>query len=115
MRFYTAAATPSSRSPREGHQGTSMTTESTESTGDPAIEATTGARRLGASPNAYDPQATEQRLYEWWERNGYFKPRPNVEGRRFVISMHPPNVTGALHLGHALTATLEDLMVSYHR
>src|SRR5262249_20215424 len=41
--------------------------------------------------------------------------RPNADGRRFVISMPPPNVTGALHLGHALTATLEDIMIRYHR
>ena len=91
----------------------------TESTSDPASmagsAATTGTRRLDAIPKTYDPQATEQRLYAWWERNGYFKPRPNADGRRFVISMPPPNVTGALHLGHALTATLEDLMIRYHR
>jgi valyl-tRNA synthetase len=76
---------------------------------------TTSERRLDQIPKTYDPQATEQRLYAWWESNGYFKPRPNPEGRHFVISMPPPNVTGALHLGHALTATLEDIMIRYHR
>ncbi len=72
-------------------------------------------RRLDQIPKAYDPQATEQRLYDWWERGGYFRPRSNPERRPFVISMPPPNVTGALHLGHALTATIEDIMVRYHR
>ncbi|HEX6820064.1 MAG TPA: class I tRNA ligase family protein, partial [Ktedonobacterales bacterium] len=77
----------------------------------------TPARRLDAIPRAYEPQAVEQRLYAWWEENGYFKPRPsrNPDRRPFVISMPPPNVTGALHLGHAITITLEDIMIRYHR
>jgi valyl-tRNA synthetase len=74
-------------------------------------------RRLDAIPKAYEPRAVEQRLYKWWEENGYFKPRPskNPDRRPFVISMPPPNVTGALHLGHAITITLEDIMIRYHR
>jgi len=64
----------------------------------------------------YDPKQVEQRLYDWWEARGYFKPRPVAEGETpFVISMPPPNVTGALHMGHALTASLEDFMIRYHR
>ncbi|MER3459562.1 MAG: valine--tRNA ligase, partial [Chloroflexota bacterium] len=73
-------------------------------------------------PKTYDPAATEARLYAWWEARGYFKPSvdPNTqptEGapRPFVISMPPPNVTGDLHLGHAITASIEDLMIRYHR
>ncbi|MGZ3581407.1 MAG: valine--tRNA ligase [Ktedonobacterales bacterium] len=77
--------------------------------------AETAQRRLDQIPKTYDPQTTERRLYAWWESNGYFKPRPNPEREPFVISMPPPNVTGALHLGHALTATIEDIMVRYHR
>jgi valyl-tRNA synthetase len=72
-------------------------------------------RRLDTIPTAYDPQAVEQRLYRWWEESGYFKPRPNSGRQPFVISMPPPNVTGALHLGHAITATLEDIMIRFHR
>ena len=75
-------------------------------------------RRLDEIPKTYDPQATEQPLYSWWETNGYFKPRPSLakpDRRPFVISMPPPNVTGALHIGHALTATIEDIMIRYHR
>ncbi|MFZ5916134.1 MAG: valine--tRNA ligase [Chloroflexota bacterium] len=66
-------------------------------------------------PSTYDPHSTETRLYPWWESQGYFKPRINPERKPFVISMPPPNVTGALHLGHAMTASLEDLMIRYHR
>ena len=66
-------------------------------------------------PKTYDPHTTEQRLYDWWEEKGYFKPRMNPGRESFVISMPPPNVTGVLHLGHAITATLEDLMIRYHR
>src|SRR5947209_19590231 len=69
----------------------------------------------GEMAKAYDPSGVEQRLYDWWEAQGYFKPKI-VEGKRpFVISMPPPNITGELHLGHALTATLEDLMIRWHR
>jgi valyl-tRNA synthetase len=78
-------------------------------------EAEARQRRLEEIPKVYDPQATEQRLYTWWEANGYFKPRLNSTRRPFVISMPPPNVTGALHLGHALVATIEDIMIRYHR
>jgi valyl-tRNA synthetase len=74
-----------------------------------------GERRLDSIPKTYDPQTTEQRLYAWWEQSGYFKPIERPDRRPFVISMPPPNVTGALHLGHALTATLEDIMIRYHR
>jgi valyl-tRNA synthetase len=66
-------------------------------------------------PKAYEPQAVETKWYRFWEEGGYFKPRPNPSRRPFVISMPPPNVTGALHLGHAITATIEDIMIRYHR
>src|SRR5215467_1017273 len=72
-------------------------------------------RRLDQIPKAYEPQAVERRRYKWWEESGYFKPRDNPGRHPFVISMPPPNVTGALHLGHAITATLEDIMIRYHR
>ncbi|HEY7415086.1 MAG TPA: class I tRNA ligase family protein, partial [Ktedonobacteraceae bacterium] len=66
-------------------------------------------------PKAYEPQAVEGKWYRFWEENGYFKPRPNPARKPFVISMPPPNVTGALHLGHAITATVEDILIRYHR
>jgi len=65
---------------------------------------------------AYDPKQFEQPLYAWWEKQGFFKPEiAGKAAKPFVISMPPPNVTGALHLGHALTASNEDLMIRYHR
>ncbi len=73
-------------------------------------------------PKAYDFKDTESRIYAMWEAGGYFKPHndpnkpdfdPNVEP--FVISIPPPNVTGELHLGHAMFVSMEDLMIRYHR
>ncbi|MCL6431142.1 MAG: valine--tRNA ligase [Anaerolineae bacterium] len=66
-------------------------------------------------PKTYDPKAVERPLYDWWEAQGYFKPRLMPGRKPFVISMPPPNVTGKLHLGHAMTASVEDLMIRYHR
>ncbi len=91
-----------------------MTSTETET----ETETETAPRRLDQIPKTYDPHTTEQRIYQWWESSGYFKPRRTPENAKrppFVISMPPPNVTGALHLGHALTATLEDIMIRYHR
>ncbi len=66
-------------------------------------------------PKAYDPQAVEQRIYQFWLDGGYFTPEIDRSKKPFVVIMPPPNVTGALHLGHALMAALEDLMVRWHR
>jgi valyl-tRNA synthetase len=67
-------------------------------------------------PKTYDFRTVESRLYQWWQENGWFKPEAaGPDARPFVISMPPPNVTGALHTGHAITAALEDLMIRYHR
>ena len=64
---------------------------------------------------AYDPKATEQSIYEYWLEGGYFTPEIDRSRKPFVIMMPPPNVTGQLHMGHALTAALEDLMTRWHR
>ena len=73
-------------------------------------------------PKAYDFKATESRIYAMWEAGGFFKPHndpnkpdfdPNV--KPFVISIPPPNVTGELHIGHAMFVSVEDLMIRYHR
>jgi len=73
-------------------------------------------------PKTYDFHQTEKRTYEWWEQNGYFKPFNDPNGpdfdpsiKPFVISIPPPNVTGELHLGHAMFVSMEDLMIRYHR
>ncbi len=64
---------------------------------------------------AYDPKATEQSIYEYWIEGGYFTPEIDRSRKPFVIMMPPPNVTGQLHMGHALTVALEDLMTRWHR
>jgi len=66
-------------------------------------------------PKAYEPGKVEQKWYQFWLEKGYFKPRIDPEKKPFVIIMPPPNVTGELHVGHALTATLEDIMTRWHR
>jgi len=63
-------------------------------------------------PKAYDPAETEGPLYAYWMDRGYFKPNRDAPGEPFCIIMPPPNVTGELHLGHALTATIEDLLLA---
>ena len=67
-------------------------------------------------PKTYDPSASERRIYEWWEKSGFFKPEiAPADARPFVISIPPPNITGELHLGHAMFVSLEDLMIRYKR
>ncbi|MGD8458292.1 MAG: valine--tRNA ligase [Anaerolineales bacterium] len=73
-------------------------------------------------PKIYDFKSTEERVYKMWEDNSYFRPwnDPKKKGfdpdiKPFVISIPPPNVTGELHLGHALFVSMEDLMIRYHR
>ena len=67
-------------------------------------------------PKTYDFAAAEQRLYVWWEAQGWFKPEAaGPDAEPFVIAIPPPNVTGVLHQGHALFVTLEDLMIRYQR
>ena len=70
----------------------------------------------------YNPAEIEEQIYRWWEEMGAFRPEKQVEvglatadGPRWCITMPPPNVTGALHLGHAMTAAVEDLMARYYR
>ena len=69
----------------------------------------------GEIPRAYDPSAVEGRIYDFWEERGYFTPEIDRSRKPFVLIMPPPNVTGELHVGHALTIALEDLMVRWHR
>ncbi len=67
-------------------------------------------------PKTYDPAASERRIYEWWENSGFFKPEiAGPDAEPFVISIPPPNLTGELHLGHAMFVSLEDLMIRYKR
>ena len=62
----------------------------------------------------YDPSEAERRIYDMWESKGLFKPTDS-ENENFSIVMPPPNVTGSLHMGHALNTTLQDIIVRYQR
>ncbi|MER3468061.1 MAG: valine--tRNA ligase, partial [Thermoflexus sp.] len=66
-------------------------------------------------PKTFNPQEIEEPIYRWWEERGFFTPRIDWSRKPFVIAMPPPNVTGELHMGHAMFVTLEDLMIRYHR
>ncbi|KAJ3001205.1 UNVERIFIED_CONTAM: Valine--tRNA ligase, partial [Siphonaria sp. JEL0065] len=68
---------------------------------------------------SYNPEQVEAAWYAWWEQSGFFKPelidgKPKLEGT-FVISIPPPNVTGSLHLGHALTNSIQDTLTRWNR
>ncbi|CAL4326425.1 valine--tRNA ligase [Buchnera aphidicola] len=62
----------------------------------------------------YNPKNIEESLYDFWEKNGYFKPN-NQKKPAFCIMMPPPNITGSLHMGHAFQQTIMDILVRYHR
>src|SRR5262245_47010617 len=66
-------------------------------------------------PKAYDPQAAQQRWLQFWDEQGYFHTRPDSNPHIFSIVIPPPNVTGALHMGHALNNTLQDVLVRWRR
>ena len=63
----------------------------------------------------YDPSEIEDRLYKFWDESGYFKPDEDESKTPFSIVIPPPNVTGQLHMGHALDETLQDILVRYKR
>ncbi|KAJ9585757.1 hypothetical protein L9F63_002452, partial [Diploptera punctata] len=64
---------------------------------------------------AYKPTIVETNWYDWWEKQGYFQPNPSAAGSVFSMVLPPPNVTGTLHLGHALTCTIQDVLARWHR
>ena len=66
-------------------------------------------------PKTYDPKAVEKKIYDLWMKGGYFKGTIDPEKKPFSIVMPPPNVTGQLHMGHALDATLQDILTRYKR
>ncbi len=63
----------------------------------------------------YRPSEVEERIYRLWEEGGWFRPRPREGSTPYCIMMPPPNVTGSLHMGHALTFTIQDTLIRYHR
>ncbi len=65
----------------------------------------------------YDPKKVEEKIYKFWEKTGFFNPDklPGKRKRKFVIALPPPNVTGSLHMGHALNATVQDILIRLKR
>ncbi|MDP3710143.1 MAG: valine--tRNA ligase [bacterium] len=68
-------------------------------------------------PPAYNPKETEEKIYQTWEKSGFFNPDklPKPRKKSFCITMAPPNVTGSLHMGHALEYTISDVLIRQKR
>ncbi|MFA4830275.1 MAG: class I tRNA ligase family protein, partial [Thermodesulfovibrionales bacterium] len=64
---------------------------------------------------SYTPEGIEEKWYEIWVSRGYFKPEINPSGKPYSIVIPPPNVTGSLHMGHALNVTLQDVLARWKR
>jgi valyl-tRNA synthetase len=65
----------------------------------------------------YNPQKTEEKIYHLWEKSGFFNPDnlPDQKTKPYVIMIAPPNITGSLHMGHALENTISDILIRFHR
>ena len=63
----------------------------------------------------YDPKQFEDRIYKFWNDNGYFRAEPNPDKKPYTIVIPPPNITGQLHMGHALNNTLQDILIRFRR
>lgn len=66
-------------------------------------------------PKVYDPKAVEDKWYSYWEEEGLFHAEPEPGKKPFSIVIPPPNITGQLHMGHALDNTLQDILIRWHR
>ena len=66
-------------------------------------------------PKVYDPREVESSIYKMWMDNDCFRADPNPDKKPFSIVMPPPNVTGQLHIGHAMDCTLQDILIRYKR
>ncbi|SVA97096.1 uncharacterized protein METZ01_LOCUS149950, partial [marine metagenome] len=71
--------------------------------------------RSSEMSRAYSPEEFESPIYEFWLEKGFFTPKILPDTKPFVIIMPPPNVTGQLHLGHALTAGIQDILTRWRR
>ena len=63
----------------------------------------------------YSPESFEDRIYKKWNDSGYFRAIPNYNKRPYTIVIPPPNVTGQLHMGHALDETIQDILIRFKR
>src|SRR5437588_7836817 len=66
-------------------------------------------------PKQYDPQSAQERWLRFWDEKGYFHSEPDLKRTPYTIVIPPPNVTGALHMGHALNNTLQDVLIRWRR
>ncbi|MFA5500735.1 MAG: valine--tRNA ligase, partial [Candidatus Omnitrophota bacterium] len=66
-------------------------------------------------PKAYNPQLVEDYIYKMWEEKGYFHSSPNPKKKPYSIVIPPPNITGILHMGHALNNTIQDILIRFKR
>ncbi len=73
------------------------------------------ATKIEDLPTVYDPKETEEKIYKFWEEGEYFKADAKSKKPPYSIVIPPPNVTGVLHMGHALDETLQDILIRYHR
>ena len=73
------------------------------------------ATKIEDLPTVYNAKETEESIYKFWEDNGFFKADAKSPKKPYSIVIPPPNVTGVLHMGHALDETLQDILVRYHR
>ena len=66
-------------------------------------------------PKAYSPHEVEDSIYRMWEDKGYFRAKPNPAKKPYSIVIPPPNITGILHMGHALNNTIQDILIRFKR
>jgi len=68
-------------------------------------------------PKAYNPKIVEDKIYQLWEKSGFFNPDKTLNKKKesFCIVIPPPNVTGELHIGHALNAVIQDILIRQKR
>jgi len=66
-------------------------------------------------PTKYDPKPVEEKWYQFWEEKGYFHAEVNSEKEPYCIVIPPPNITGSLHMGHALNSSLQDILIRWKR
>ena len=70
---------------------------------------------LQTYPSVYNSSEVEKNWYEWWRNSGYFRSQASENAKVFSMILPPPNITGTLHLGHALTVTVQDVLVRWYR
>ena len=73
------------------------------------------ATKIDDLPTVYNAKETEESIYKFWEEGGFFKADAKSKKPAYSIVIPPPNVTGVLHMGHALDETLQDILIRYHR